>query len=226
MHDVVFAYRRSTPLLQGISLTVGPGLTLLVGPNGCGKSTLLKLMAGVECPDSGSVTVNGLDLWQHEVAARSLLAYVPEQPDVSPYASIAEVLELVAALRGERRGRVAEVEAQFGIEQLGSRSIRELSKGQRRRVLLAAAHLGSPPVLLLDEPFDALDRKLRAEFLGWLKHRLDNGAVIVVVTHELEPLVHLAVRAVSVVDGRAVFQDVQGTFRQRLDTLEPLARGH
>ena len=168
MRDVVFGYRSSEPVLRGFDLNLGPGLTLLVGPNGCGKSTLLKLLAGVERPDSGQVEVNGLDLWSDEAEARGLLAYLPEQPDVSPYASIVEVLELVASLRDAPLTRVAEVQDQFGLNGFGARSIRDLSKGQRRRVLLAAVRVCSPPVLLLDEPLDALDRRLRVDFLDWI----------------------------------------------------------
>ena len=83
-HQASFAYRDGEPVLSGVDLEIPAGLTLLLGPNGCGKSTLLKLAAGVEQPDAGRVEVDGKDLWVDEVEARRSLAYVPEQPDLTP----------------------------------------------------------------------------------------------------------------------------------------------
>ena len=226
LRGVTFGYERSAPVIRDVDLDVGGGLALLVGPNGCGKSTLLKLMAGVERPDAGAIEMGGFDLWSDELEARRLLAYVPEQPDVSPYASVVEVLELVAGLRGQAPERISEVQAQLGLEQLGGRSIRELSKGQRRRVLLAAARLGAPPVLLLDEPLDALDRRLRDDTLGWLDERRNAGGPVVVVTHELELLSPLADAAIFLVDGHAAMVEELGErASDRMRILESLARG-
>jgi ABC-type multidrug transport system ATPase subunit len=98
-HAVAFSYRRGEPVLSGVNLALPAGLTLVVGPNGCGKSTLLKLAAGIEPPDAGCIEIDGCDLWTEEVAARADLAFVPEQPDLTPYATVAEILALVSALR-------------------------------------------------------------------------------------------------------------------------------
>ncbi len=229
LKGVSFGYARETPVLRGVDLRLTSGLVLLLGPNGHGKSTLLKLLAGVEYPDQGRVEIDGKDLWTDEAAARQRLAYVPEQPDITPYASVREVLELVADLRAEPRERVSEVLDLMGLEEgsgLGRRSIRELSKGQRRRVLLAASRLGDPRILLLDEPLDALDRGLRADLLVWLAERQKAGALIVVVTHELEPFVPMATAAVGMVRGSArYFADLPERQEERLRLLEKLARG-
>ena len=93
-------YGVGRPALAATTLDVESGLTLLLGPNGAGKSSLIKLAAGVERPRAGRVLVDGFDLWTDEVAARRRLAYVPEHPDVTPYASVDEVLGLVCRLRG------------------------------------------------------------------------------------------------------------------------------
>ena len=100
LRDVRFAYTRGTTAFACDTLDVGPGVSLLLGPNGAGKSTLLKLLSGVEQPTAGSVCVDGHDLWREEVAARAALAYVPEHPDLTPYATVGEVLGLVCRLRG------------------------------------------------------------------------------------------------------------------------------
>ena len=120
-------------VLAGVDLALGPGLTLIAGPNGCGKSTLLKLAAGVERPDTGRLEVDGRDLWVEEAAARRGLAYVPEHPDLTPYATIEEVVTLTARLRGEPLSTVASALDLAGLRALARSSVRELSMGQRRR---------------------------------------------------------------------------------------------
>src|SRR5438067_146151 len=104
LYDVSFTYSSPQPVLDSVSLDIPPGLNLLLGPNGCGKSTLLKIIAGVECPASGIARIQGFDLWKDEAEARQSLAYVPEQPDLTPYATIRDVLHLVSRLRSRPEG--------------------------------------------------------------------------------------------------------------------------
>jgi ABC-2 type transport system ATP-binding protein len=201
---VRFAYEPGAPVLDGLDLRLGPGLTLLLGPNGCGKSTLLKLVAGVEHPDAGRVAVLGHDLWKDEVEARRPIAYVPEHPDLSPYASLVEVLRLVCRLRGEPLERAASALTEAGLGERTHASVRELSAGQRRRALLAAAWVGTPRVVLLDEPLESLDRDLQDRVLGWIEGLVERGAAVVVVSHRLEPFAARATAALTFHDGRAV----------------------
>jgi ABC-type multidrug transport system ATPase subunit len=191
---VSFAYDPGRPLIRDLDLEIGPGLTLIIGPNGSGKSTLLKLAAGVEPPDRGRIFIEGFNLWTAEAAARRSLAFVPEQADLTPYAAIRDILALVARLRREPPRAAVEALAAAGLEGLGGRSIRELSLGQKRRVLFAAAFIGQPSHLLLDEPLDAMDRLMRGTILDWLARRLAEGASAVLVSHETAPFSGLAPR--------------------------------
>ena len=201
IEGVAFAYDDRARIFSDLTLDVGSGVTLLHGENGAGKSTLLKLAAGVEKPDAGRVLVNGSDLWRREVAARRDLAFVPQEPDVTPFASVREVLRLVCRLRSQPTERTEEVLAETDLEAEADLSIRELSRGQRRRVLLAAAWIGTPRTAILDEPLDAMDEHWRNRIHRWLEELRDAGGLALVATHEAGSLADLADRFLVLRDG-------------------------
>lgn len=224
--DVHFSYYSTQPVLNGVSLEIPAGLNLLLGPNGCGKSTMLKLAAGVERPDSGTIEIDGNDLWSSEVAARRSLAYISEQPDLTPYATIRDVLNLVCRLRGEPLHSGRDALEKAGLSMVAGRSIRELSMGQRRRAVLAAAWIGSPATIALDEPLEAMDRMMREHILLWIEQLRSAGACIIIATHDIEPFVAHAGRAVTVGGGQARLLDLPAdAFGDRLAFLETLSRG-
>lgn len=221
-----FDYGTGQPALYATTLEIGPGVSLLLGPNGAGKSSLLKLAAGVERPRTGHILVGERDLWVDEVAARRQLAYVPEHPDLSPYATIADVTRLVCALRGEPLRAGDEALARAGLAHLGDRTVRELSMGQRRRALLAMAFIGQPAHVLLDEPLEGMDRGMQDRIVAWVTQLAAAGNVVVIATHELEPFVPSATRAVQVVHGRAeLVPQLPAASSDRLMVFERLARG-
>ncbi len=223
---VTFGYEAGRPFLRDVSLTLGPGLTLIVGPNGAGKSTCLKLAAGVEPPDRGRVLIDGRDLWREEAAARASLAYLPEQPDLTPYAAIRDILLLVCRLRRRPAAEVEEALSLFGLSRFAGRSVRELSLGQKRRATFAAAFIGSPGHILLDEPLEAMDRETRDLVSGWVLRRKAEGASILVVSHDLEPFAAAADAVLAVREGRAVLHMGGPTDEAgRRAWLDGLARG-
>ena len=204
LRGVRFAYQPGLTVLDVPLLDVGAGLTLLLGANGAGKTTLLRLMAGVEKPDEGTVTIDGRNLWTDEVGARKSMAYVPEQPDLTPYATISEVLSLVARLRGEPASAAGSALAAAGLASLGHRTIRELSQGQRRRAVLGAAMIGTPDVVLLDEPLESLDVEMRGSMLGWVDSAVRRGATVLLSTHQAATFEGQATRSIRMEAGRVV----------------------
>jgi ABC-type multidrug transport system ATPase subunit len=225
MENVTFSYDGRANVLSGAEAVIESGLTLCLGVNGCGKSTLLKLAAGVEFPDTGRVLVGGHDLWRDEVAARRSLAYLPEHPDLTPYATIRDVMGLVCRLRRESPARGAEALAAAGLEALADRSVRELSQGQRRRALFATLLIGQPEHILLDEPLEAMDRRIRGEIMAWIGRRIEAGATVVVVSHTLEPFAAAADAALTIEDGKIrTWGDLPRGPDSRLRLLERLAR--
>ncbi len=224
--NVRFSYSRKESVLDAVHCEFQPGLTMILGPNGAGKSTLLKLAAGVERPDSGWITINGHDLWKEEVAARRALAYLPEYPDVTPYATLTDILSLVCRIRGRpwRDGRRA-LDA-LGLARKANRTIRELSSGERKRTLLAAAMIGTGTHLLLDEPLDSLDRDMKDTIIDWMTDRARAGAAVAVVSHTLEPFLDQADRAIVIRNGRVgATKRLAVEPRARLQQLEEMARG-
>lgn len=225
LDKVSFSYRDAEPVLTDVTVEIPSGLTLLLGRNGCGKSTLLKMAAGVERPDRGRVEVDGQDLWVYEEEARRTLAYVPEQPDLTPYATVREILGLVCRLRGEPARAAEDAISLVGLDGLAHRSVRELSMGQRRRAVLAAARIGTPGHFLLDEPLEAMDRGAREDILAWIESRLAAGATVVVVSHDIEPFAARADRALTVRDGRCLGAgELPRDYPERMLLLERLAR--
>ena len=129
-------------------------------------------------------------------------------------------------LRGEPLDRAASALAEAGLAERANASVRELSAGQRRRALLAAAWVGVPRVALLDEPLESLDIGLRDRVLGWIAGLVASRATVVVVSHQLEPFASMATAAVTVRNGRAVGPiDLPRAAAERLAILERLARG-
>lgn len=203
MREVRFAYGGGF-VLDVPQLSIDPGLTLLLGPNGAGKSTLLRIAAGVQRPDAGTVTIFGHDLWTAEIEARRTLAYVPDEPDLAPYASVGETLRLVAELRRVPRDAAAGALERAGLSTLSHRTGRELSLGQQRRVAFAAAWIGEPRALVLDDPLEALDDAMRQEVLRWIGQASERGATVLVSTHEARAFERWTKSVMRIDDGRVV----------------------
>jgi len=185
-----------TTVFQDLDLELHGGrLHVVTGPSGSGKTTLLHLLAGLELPDSGTVTVDGIDLTALDRAGRSALrraklAYVGQQAGLVPHLSALENVELALALRGREDGIVAARTAldSVGLAERATQRVSRLSQGERARVAIARATATRPLVLLADEPTSRLDGA-NAVSVAVLLARLarDTGAAVVCATHD--PLV-------------------------------------
>jgi iron(III) transport system ATP-binding protein len=195
----------SNPVLRGVALTV-PGGTFaaIVGQSGSGKTTLLRILAGFERPDRGSVAIGGVPLddgQTHVRAERRRIGYVPQEGSLFPHLSV-EANVGFGLSRNDRRGpRVPELLGLVGLEGLGHRYPHELSGGQQQRVALARALAVQPRLILLDEPFAALDASLRASVRDDVQTILSRaGTTAILVTHDQD-------EALSIADLVAVMRD-------------------
>ncbi|MGD9935471.1 MAG: sulfate/molybdate ABC transporter ATP-binding protein [Dehalococcoidia bacterium] len=195
--------------VDNVSLRVEEGsLTALLGPSGSGKTTVLRMIAGLEIPNSGSIEINGADV-SNVVPQRRNVGFVFQQYALFKHMKVADNIAFPLKVRKWKkdaiRDRVAELLALLRIDGLEKRYPDQISGGQRQRVALARALAAHPSVLLLDEPFSALDARVRDELREWLRSLHEQLHVTsVFVTHDQTEAMELADRVVIMREGRIV----------------------
>ena len=210
MHALQIAGLRKSfarPAVDGLDLTIDPGeLFALLGPNGAGKTTTLRMVAGLLRPDAGSISIFGVDALADKIAAKRLVAWLPEEPLLYELLSPMEYLEFVAGLWGVEPALAAR-RAQELLEWLGLWTLRHercggFSRGMRQKTVLAGALIHDPKLLILDEPLTGLDAAAARDVKNLLADRVARGASIVLTTHILEVAERLADRIGIIADGR------------------------
>ena len=209
--------------LDAVDVSLKRGITGLLGPNGAGKSTLLSILATVGEPDAGQVSVFGLDPRTHaeRVEIRRRLGYLPQELGYHRHFTVAAFLDYVAILKEitDRRRRAEEVSRVLdavGMQRMARRRIRALSGGFRQRLAIAQALLGSPQLLVLDEPTAGLDTEQRLHFRELLSN-LPGDPVIALSTHQVEDITAICPRVVVLLDGQVRFVGTPAALAQTAD---------
>src|ERR1700760_1024742 len=185
--------------LDDVSLEVPEGsLTSLLGPSGSGKSTLLRIVAGLEIPDTGTITIDGADV-SRVIPQKRGIGFVFQHYAAFTHMSVRENVAFGLKIRkrpkAEVRARVDELLALVGLTKWAEQRPAQLSGGQRQRMALARPLAGEPRVLLLEEPFGALDATVRADLRTWLRRLHDEQHVTtVLVTHDQEEAMEISDR--------------------------------
>ncbi len=208
LDNLTIRYQRADlPAIEDLSLEAHPGeLLALLGPSGSGKSTTLRCIAGFLDPECGDVRLDGRSILALPPERRNA-AFVFQQPTLFPHLSVAENVAFGLRMRGvgkaERMRRVEAALAAVQLADLGTRRPHQISGGQRQRVALARALITQPRLLLLDEPFSALDPELRDEMRA-LVRELQRGQAVtaVLVTHDQQEASMLADRIALLIEGR------------------------
>ncbi|HEX6616886.1 MAG TPA: ABC transporter ATP-binding protein [Gemmatimonadales bacterium] len=195
------------PAVRGLSFRVEPGEVLgLVGPNGAGKTTTIRSIAGIIIPTRGRITVGGHDLAKDAVAAKSVLAFIPDEPHLFEYLTVEEHLRFVARLY-----QVADVEERIPgllneLELSNKRTALpgELSRGMKQKLAIACGLLHRPRALLLDEPLTGLDpvgiRRMKATIV----RRAEAGTAVILSSHLLHLVEEICTRVLVMKAGQAV----------------------
>lgn len=231
-HNVSFSLPATPPIISNLDLNVARGETLVIlGESGCGKTTTLKLVNRLLSPTTGEVIVDGktTTAWD-PIALRRRIGYVIQEGGLFPHFTIARNVGLVPDLLGwdesRKSQRVRELLTLVGLspDQFAERYPRELSGGQRQRAGVARALAADPPLLLLDEPFGALDPLTRASLQGEfadLSRRLGKTAIL--VTHDVREALLLGTRIGLMHQGRLLLLETPDRF---LASTNPQARAY
>ena len=207
------AFRR-VEAVRDVSFEVMPGeMVGVIGPNGAGKSTTVKILTGQLKPDAGEVRVDGHRIDQAPLLARQLTGYVPQKLHLYPFLTGREVLQFVAEVRGlpddEIGDLIQQLLEQFGLHEAQHRMTREYSEGMARKLAIAAALVGRPKLLVLDESLAGLDPRACHHVIDVIRQEQARGTSIVFVTHQLATLERLCQRVV-LIDGGEVRETLTG----------------
>jgi ABC-2 type transport system ATP-binding protein len=217
------------PVVDRVSFTAHPGeITGYLGPNGSGKSTTLKMITALIEPSDGEILYCGQPVQHDLIAHRQRFGYVPEEPQLYPHLTGAEYLEMVGQLRGLPAKALAEkIDGLLSLFSLGEDRyvpISSYSKGMRQKILISAALLHNPDLILLDEPFSGLDVNSVLVLRSLIGELAARGKVVLLSSHELEMVEKVSSRVVILHKGRVVADDSVARLRSlmALPTLEDI----
>ncbi|ODU66188.1 MAG: ABC transporter ATP-binding protein [Micrococcales bacterium 70-64] len=192
--------------VAGVDLEVATGAFYgIVGPNGAGKTTTLSMITGLLRPDSGSVVVNGADVWTDTVRAKRTIGVLPDRLRLFDRLTGAQLLYYAGVLRGLDdavvRARTADLAHAFGIEESLGRLVSDYSAGMTKKIALAAAMIHSPRLLVLDEPFESVDPVSAATVTEILKKYVAAGGTVVLSSHSMDLVQRICDHVAVVVNG-------------------------
>ncbi len=204
------------PAVDGLNLSIDAGeFYALLGPNGAGKTTTLKIVTGLLAPNAGTVKVFGIDALADPIAAKQLIAWVPDEPMIYDKLTPFEYLEFVAGLWGmdapSAEKRASELIEWLGLGPNAHDRCQGFSRGMRQKVALAGALVHEPRLLVLDEPLTGLDAGSARQVKEVLAQRREGGVAVIMTTHILEVAERMAERIGVIHEGRMI---AEGTLEE------------
>ncbi|MBA3470536.1 MAG: ABC transporter ATP-binding protein [Herpetosiphonaceae bacterium] len=194
-------------VVNDLTLTVESGTIFgLLGPNGAGKTTTLAMILHLVRPDAGRITIDGVDVWRQPRAALRSVGALIETPAFYPYLSALDNLRIVAGHAGLSTGDLAQRLVTAGLGDVGGQPVGTFSQGMRQRLGITAALLGSPRLLILDEPTVGLDPRGVVELRAMLKDLANSGCSIIFSSHQLAEVQHICDHVALLNAGRCVAQ--------------------
>ena len=208
IRDLTHVYPNGTRALDAVSLDIPAGMFGLLGPNGAGKSSLMRCVATLQVPTAGSIRFGDVDVLKQPADLRATLGYLPQDFGVYPRVSAADMLDHLAVLkgiaaRGERRDTVDALLRQVNLWDVRKKAIAGFSGGMRQRFGIAQALIGSPTLIIVDEPTAGLDPEERNRFNNLLSE-IGENVVVILSTHIVDDVTDLCPRMAILVGGRIV----------------------
>ena len=203
-------YPNGVKALDNVSLTIPCGMYGLLGPNGAGKSTLMRTLATLQEPDSGTASMGGIDVLRQKEEVRRRLGYLPQDFGVYPRISAQDMLDHIALLKGitngkERKEIVAAMLQRCNLYDSRKKALTSFSGGMRQRFGIAQALLGSPQLLIVDEPTAGLDPGERNRFYNLLAE-IGEQVIVILSTHIVEDVTDLCTNMAIIHEGKVLFQ--------------------
>ncbi|WP_246450502.1 ABC transporter ATP-binding protein [Sphingomonas rhizophila] len=221
LNDLRHVYGDGTVALDGVSLSIPVGMFGLLGPNGAGKSSLMRTIATLQTPTSGSIRFDGIDLLADPARLRQVLGYLPQDFGVYPRVTAYDLLDHMAVLKGitvkaDRRQTVETLLDRVNLWDVRKRAVAGFSGGMRQRFGIAQALIGSPRLIIVDEPTAGLDPEERNRFHGLLAE-IGENVVVILSTHIVEDVADLCPRMAVLAAGRILLdgapQELIGAMR-------------
>ncbi len=203
-------YPNGVTALNGVSLTISTGMYGLVGPNGAGKSTLMRTLATLQEADAGSVRLDDLDVLKEKDSVRRLLGYLPQEFGLYPKLSAIDMLTHIAVLKGvgdrsQRKDLVASLLHQTNLYDVRKKKLGTFSGGMKQRFGIAAALIGAPKLIIVDEPTAGLDPSERNRFLNLLS-TIGQNVVVILSTHIIDDVRELCTRMAIIDKGEVLLE--------------------
>lgn len=203
-------YPNGVQALKDISLTIPTGMFGLLGPNGAGKSTLMRTIATLQEPDSGSITLDGIDVLAQKTAVRKVLGYLPQEFGVYPRMTAEDMLDHFAVLKGltdgrQRKEAVYSLLRQTNLYDVRKKQIGGFSGGMKQRFGIAQALLGNPKLIIVDEPTAGLDPAERLRFHNLLSE-IGENIIVILSTHIVEDVSDLCSRMAIILRGEVLLE--------------------
>ena len=215
----------SLTAVNSINLTLNSGeIYGFLGPNGAGKTTTIKMIAGLYSPTSGTITLNGLDIFKEPIKSKSIIGYVPDQPFLYDKLTGREFLYFSGGLykleKKQLQNKIDEILHRLKINDWIDKRTEEYSLGMRQRITFAAAFLHSPKLILVDEPMVGLDPQSAVIVKGLLKEKAEEGAAILISTHSLAVAEEICTRIGIIKSGQIIFDDKKEAVEAFKDNLK------
>lgn len=214
--SLVKTFDKDFRAVDGLSFSFSSGEVIgFVGPNGAGKTTTMRIMATLDTPDSGDITLDGVSVLDHPEHAHRLVGFMPDDLPSRTDTTVDEYLDFFARAYGLRgaavRKAVEGVEDFTGLTDFRDRTLNALSKGMKQRVSLARALVHDPAVLIMDEPANGLDPRARIELRELVKALGENGKAILISSHILSELEEMCTSSVIIERGRRLNAEVEAS---------------